>query len=130
VKPPRREAWRCFVLAPALLMMGCAAFQPSNPLAMDCGDLAVIGRVETVREQPEPPPADWQSRYDVQIHIRKVVRGTESRTVVPASAIAHAHLRDDIDFLMVLTPEPGGGFSIKSAQINSLKPGLKSRCEG
>ena len=97
---------------------------------MTCGDLAVIGRVETVREQPEPPPADWQSRYDVQIHIRKVVRGTESRTVVPASAIAHAHLRDDIDFLMVLTPEPGGGFSIKSAQINSLKPGLKSRCEG
>ena len=100
---------------------------------MDCGDLAVIGRVETLGRQAETAPTPlpgWQSRYDLQIRIKKVVRGAESKKAVPATAIAHAQPRGDADFLLVLTPDNHGGYVIKTAQVNSLRPRLKDLCAG
>jgi hypothetical protein len=56
------------------------------------------------------------------VKIKRVVHGKEARSVVPAQAVAHAQIRDDIDFLMVLRPAEQGSYVLTSAAIWKDRP--------
>lgn len=66
--------------------------------------------------------------YTLRIHIRRVVRGNEHRRVVPAVATAHAQIRNDRDFLMVLTPDQTGGYALATASLWRNRPALSEPC--
>lgn len=110
---------------------GCVTSEPAHNLEFGCGDLAVVGRITTLGQTPvqgsEPLP-NWQSAYQLQIQIMRVVRGSERRRVVPATAIAHAQIRDDRDFLIVLTPDDKGGYSLETAALWQNRPKLSASC--
>src|SRR3546814_20366557 len=45
-----------------------------------------------------------------------------NRHIVPASAIAHAQIRDDRDFLAVLRPDGEGGYTLMTANLWAYRP--------
>jgi hypothetical protein len=105
--------------------------QPVPDLAFGCSDVAVVGRIKTVDEatvQGTDPLPNWQSEYQLEIHIRRVIRGNERRRLVPATAIAHAQIRDDRDFLIVLTPDGAGGYALATAALWRYRPKLSAAC--
>lgn len=101
-----------------------------------CGDLAVIGRIRTTGEsaivEPKASPDEWQSgwrsRYHLQIRIKQVVRGAERRRVVSATVVSHARIRDDIDFLIMLTPDGNGSYRLSSATPMESRPSISQNC--
>jgi hypothetical protein len=109
-------------------LAGCATTQDDesqNKLPYGCSDLVVVGRVVTLAGEtlPEPAPLpNWQSRWRLQVKIRQVLRGAERRTVVPATSVSHAQIRDDKDFLVVLTPNENGSYAIGTAALWDRKP--------
>jgi len=98
---------------------------PANELPYRCDALVVIGRVTILSEENIPDPAPfpyWQSRWQVQVRIKQVIRGSERRLVVPATSISHGELRDDLDFLAVLNPVEGGGYFLETAAPWDVRP--------
>ncbi|MGD9812759.1 MAG: hypothetical protein AB7U35_15750 [Sphingobium sp.] len=112
-------------------LSGCVMAAPAHNLEFGCGDVAVVGRIKTLGEtavQGSGPLPNWQSPYQLEVQIKRVVRGRERRRVVPATAIAHAQIRDDRDFLIVLTPDGKGGYSLATASLWQYRPKLSSSC--
>ena len=112
-------------------LAGCATAQPVPRLEFGCGDLAVVRRIRTVGETPAQgadPLPNWRSAYRLEIQIKRVVRGVERRRVVSATGIAHAQIRDDRDFLIVLTPDSTGGYSLATASLWRNRPRLGGSC--
>ncbi|RIV78221.1 hypothetical protein [Pelagerythrobacter aerophilus] len=110
---------------------GCVTEEPARYLEFGCEDIAVVGRIKTLNQtaiQGSDPLSDWQSAYQLQIHIKRVVRGSERRRLVLATAIAHAQIRDDRDFLIVLTPDGAGGYSVAAASLWQYRPKLSASC--
>lgn len=70
----------------------------------------------------------WRSEYGLEVHIKHVVRGTERRRVVPANGISHTQIRDDKDFLAVLSPRQGGGYFLETAALIRYRPKLREPC--
>ena len=94
--------------------------EPTNELPYLCNDLVIIGRVTALGEEGVPDsglgPA-WQSRWQLQVRIKQIIRGSERRRVVPASGISHARIREDVDLLAVLSPTDGGIYVLKTAAL-------------
>lgn len=110
---------------------GCVMAEPLPNLEFGCNDVAVIGRIKTLGQtaiQGSDPLPGWKSAYQLQVQIKRVVRGAERRRVVPATAIAHAQIRDDRNFLIVLTPDGKGGYSVATASLWKLRPKLRASC--
>ena len=102
-----------------------------NALPYSCDDLAVIGRVTTTQSQETSSDGLLgELRWTLRVDIKRVVHGTERRKEIPAVAISHAQLRDDKDFLIVLTPTQGGSYSLQSAMVWSdiPRPRLAEPC--
>src|SRR3546814_5363802 len=68
---------------------------------------------------------NWRSQYNLQVRIKRVIQGKENRHIVPASAIAHAQIRDDRDFLAVLRPDGEGGYTLMTANLWAYRPKIK-----
>jgi hypothetical protein len=126
-------------LAPllAFLLIGCATTRDrdgSRALEYGCSDLVVIGRVATssIAEHPSADPNDplpgWLSEYGLQVHIKRVIRGSEQRATVPATGVAHGQIRSDRDFLVVLSPVNGNGYTLRTAALTSYRPKLSEPC--
>lgn len=109
-----------------------AGSEPPEVVEYGCADVVVIGRVETVNYTDISDPDDLlgHGRFDMQIAIKRVLRGKEDRRVVPASHIAHGQLRDDRDFLMVLSPLNDGNYSLASASLwrSQPRPAVSQQC--
>ena len=88
-------------------------------LPYGCGDLVVIGRVRTLGYTDLSGPDDLlgHGRFDVEVRIKRVVRGTESRRSLRAHRIAHGQLVANRDFLIVLTPEKEGQYVLSTAAL-------------
>ena len=120
--------------APFLLLCflsGCVTAQPVSPLEFSCGDVVVVGRIKTVGATPvqgSDPLPNWLSEYQLQIQIKRIIRGSEHRRVVPASVTAHAQIRGDRDFLIVLTPDGAGGYALATADLMQFRPKLSESC--
>jgi len=110
---------------------GCATAEPSHGLEFGCGDLAVVGRIKTLGTaaiEGSDPRSGWQSAYQLEVQIKRVVHGSEPRVAVPATTIAHAQIRNDRDFLIVLTPDGKGGYSLARASLWQYRPRLSASC--
>lgn len=128
-------AYRFWIFLVALLG-GCATVdtgEPANELAYGCKDLVVIGRIATLSGTSIPdadPLPNWRSEWQLQVKIKRVIRGSERRLVVPAVGLSHAQIRDDRDFLAVLRPIEGGAYSLETAALwyDGPRPRLIEPC--
>jgi hypothetical protein len=121
----------CLVAACATVRSG----EPANELAYSCDDLVVIGRIAVLSEESLPDAAPfpgWQSRWELEVRIKRVVRGVETRPAVRATSVSHGQLREDLDFLTVLSPRDDGSFVLaEAAAFNppaGPRPRLAERC--
>ena len=98
-------------------------------LQFGCTDTVVIGRIENGAFQ------DVTSENDILGHgwvtakvlVRRVVKGANVPPLVPVRYFAHAYMRDDRDFMLVLKPT-SQGYEIRTGQLMWLRPRLASRC--
>lgn len=97
-----------------------------------CRDLVAIGRIRTLKFDDLSLPDDLlgHGRFWMDVSLKKVLKGKERRSGVPTTQIAHAQLREDRDFLVVLSPMENGAYSLKSAQLwkQRPKPVLSKSC--
>jgi len=115
-----------------LLLYSVAACAPAeiqdrtaaNLLSYSCSDLVVIGRVTTRSGETVTKPDDMlgRGRWQMDVQIKHILRGTEQRGTVPATAVAHAPPRSDRDFLAVLSPIDGGRYHLKTATLWDVRP--------
>lgn len=105
---------------------------PGVVLAYGCGDLVVLGRVKSFDEQTLPIEGGLlgRSRFSSSVTIKRVLYGREARREVPASGLSHGQMREDRDFLLVLSPQLEGGYVISSGAIldRRNRPALAKRC--
>jgi hypothetical protein len=112
----------------ACLLGGCATLdngKAASELSFGCNDLVVIGRITTITGTGITDVGDlpnWYSRWQLRIKIKRVVRGSEKRRIVPATAISHAQIRGDRDFLAVLGPADNGAYVLKTGALWGEKP--------
>ena len=121
----------CLFLLGSVIGFAPALAREPAYLEVGCGDLAVIGRIMITGETPIPdaePLPGWRSEYRLEIRIKQVVRGAERRRIVPATVIAHAQIRSDRDFLIVLKPDGVGGYTLGSASLWRDRPTLGTSC--
>src|SRR5688500_11790799 len=112
---PYAVSWPIIWMLLASLVAGCSSLAsrgPASELSYGCNELVVIGRIvtlngTTIRDTDASLP-NWRSEWQLSIEIRRVIRGTERRSIVPATGLSHAQIRNDRDFLVVLQPMEGG----------------------
>jgi hypothetical protein len=117
----------------ALVAISAQAAPPRAGVALDydCDDLVVIARVRTlgITALELPDNVLGTSEYSLEVRIERVLRGDESRSVVPAVGIAHAQIRGDADFLMVFSKTLNGYVLRKAALWNTEpRPRLAAKC--
>src|SRR5437764_11777911 len=127
---------RPLILSTAVLLItaGCATAPRVSlevrTLPFGCDDSVVVGTVENGAYQPVESENDilghgWIS---ATLHVRKVIRGTPLPSVLPVRYFAHAYMRLDRNFMLVLK-HTGAGYEITTGQLMSLRPRLANRCE-
>jgi len=128
-----------FRLAPllALLLVGCTIpqyLEDRPELPYSCNDLVIVGRIATLNitghagTDANAPFPDWLNEYSLQVRVKRVIRGSEQRSVVAAIRVAHGQIRPDKDFLIVLSPLQGDRFSLSSAALMSNRPTPTEPC--
>lgn len=112
-----------------LLLVGCVSVEPTDPLEYGCSDLVVVGKLRTLSSTSTNDPSDivGHSTWDSEIDINQVIRGKERRRTVSATGFSHAHVRDDVDLLIVLAATADAGrYSVRT--LNVWPTSLASRC--
>jgi hypothetical protein len=130
------EQMRILILSvPAMLLtVACATGQKASledrTLPFGCNDTVVVGRVESGAYEPVKSENDLLGHgwISAKIKVRKVVRGERVPLVLPVRYFAHANMRQDRDFMLVLG-RSGAGCEIKAGQLMSVRPVLATSCE-
>jgi hypothetical protein len=122
------------ILALALLAIGgCATVDDGDraTLEYDCSDLVVVGRVDNLSYTPIDDPNDplGHGVVEMDISIRRVIRGSPPKRMLRATAVAHATMVESKDFVLVLKPKQDGSFELQEANLASLRPRLISMAE-
>lgn len=105
------------------LLAGCALIDDEEPIQFldyECDDIVVVGRVETLGSTPvyDPDSVLGYGVWDMEVRVKRVIRGTERRKTIPVSGLAHAQMRDDVDFLIVLGKSSHeGGYFMRWANL-------------
>ena len=96
-------------------------------LEYNCDELVVVGRVKTIDYTLDHPDNElewlgpWYAKWNLEIRIKRVIYGEEARKVVPGFSISHAQMREDKDFVLVLTPSDDA-YEIRTGNLVSLRP--------
>ncbi|HYG30697.1 MAG TPA: hypothetical protein VD887_10840 [Allosphingosinicella sp.] len=127
------------ILLAALASGASAAPLPAWPGAASgfirygCGDLVVVGRIETigyadVEEEEELPFRGWTV---ARVDISKVLAGTAEGEALTIEYFGHGEFRTDRDFVLVVYRGAGGRYLIRSADLveESRPPRLAPACE-
>jgi len=117
-------------LAGALVLFfasACSTFdvdEPGEVITYACNDVVAIGQVKTesYTDLSSEDDLPGHGRFQMQVTIKRVLRGTETRRIVPASRIAHGQLVANRDFLLVLSPEGRQSYSLSSATPSRTRP--------
>lgn len=98
-------------------------------LPFGCNDTAVIARVESHSIDPIASKHDLigHSWVTATLKVKTIVKGPKVPRDLPVKYYAHAYLRHDRDFLLVLH-ETEQGWVITNGQLMSLQPFLGNRC--
>ena len=119
------------LLVPFLPCATSTAREPASYLQYGCDDLVVLGRIETLGitsiDGADPLPG-WQSEYQLQIQIKRVMRGKETGEIIRASAVSHSQIRNDRDFLIVLRADERGNYSLMKAALKQAGTKLAPVC--
>jgi hypothetical protein len=98
-----------------------------------CGDLVVVGRVESLGYEPVELANDLLGHgwIAARVTVRKVLAGRADGPVVPIRYFAHAYFRDDRDFMLVIDRRGPGGDLIRSALLmeGGRRPHLARSCD-
>jgi len=122
-------------LTATFLTTACAsepqASLEDRTLPFGCNDIVVVGSVEnksyeTVKSEDDILGHGWIS---ATLKVREIVKGARVPPILPVKYFAHNYMRQDRDFMLVLTRTESGEYEIKTGQIASLRPRLASRCE-
>jgi hypothetical protein len=105
----------------------------SDSIRYGCGDLVVVGRIETigyedVEEQDELLDRGWTiARVDVS----QVLAGSAEGEALTVEYFGHGEFRTDRDFVLVVYRGAGGRYLIRSADLieESRPPRLAPACE-
>lgn len=112
-----------------LIAIAAAALGPSEAAPLvnyGCDDLVVIGRMKNVSFEPIPDDKSLLGRGQVTfvVHVRERLRGSDDRSVVPVSAVAHTGMNESHEFLLVLSPSKNGdGYELEDVRVWQLAPG-------
>ena len=126
---------KSLLLAVAALAPLCARAQAvsieDRTLSYGCGDTVVVGRIKNgdytpVQEDEDIIGHGW---IDAHIRVKRHLKGVKVPTWLPIRYYAHTHIRDDRDFMFVLSGNGGDGFEIKHAQLMSVRPIVPAECE-
>jgi hypothetical protein len=108
-----------------------AAMERGETISYGCNEVVAIGRVKTLNYTDLTTEDDLlgRGRFSTQITIKRLLRGDEPRRVVPASRIAHGQLREDHDFLLVLTPAEDQEYVLRTGSLwQEPRPVLAESC--
>ena len=99
-------------------------------LAFGCEDLVVIGRVKNGDWHHVDDPDDILGHgwVDARLSVRRIVKGNGIDRTVPVRYFAHTFMRDDRDFMFVLSRHPDGSLVISTGQLMSAHPKLAGQC--
>lgn len=116
------------------LLAGCASVEHDAPIHVmqyGCNDLVVVGRVRTLASNLIDDPRDLIGHdvWDIEVKIKRVIRGAEQRSVVPAVGVSHAQIRDDLDLLIVLSrSEVSSIYDIRTLNVWKGRSQLAATC--
>lgn len=86
----------------------------------------------SIQTSEEAVPSDdilGVSRRRFRVHVKQVIRGSDTRNIVVAEGISHGRPREDIDFLMVLRRRGDGTYAKVTAAIwDAPRPELAEPC--
>ncbi len=90
----------------------------------------VVGRVQNGGWHHVDDPDDILGHgwVDARLSVRQVVRGSINGRTVPVRYLAHTYMRDDRDFMLVLSRQPDGSLVIDTGQLMSAHPKLAAEC--
>ncbi len=116
-----------------LMLLGPPALSQTiedRTLPFGCHDLVVIGRVKNGEWHRVGAPDDILGHgwADATLTVRRVVRGSAISGTLPVRYFAHTYMRDDRDFMLVLSRGPDGSWVIETGQIMSAHPKLAGQC--
>ncbi len=99
-------------------------------LAFGCDDVVVVGRVKNGDYHHVDDPNDILGHgwVDAKLSVRRVIKGRVNGRSVPVRYFAHTYMRDDRDFMFVLSRQPDGSIVIDTGQLMSAHPKLAKRC--
>ena len=121
------------ILSITLLSSACATAPQASiedrTLPYGCNDTVVVGTItngayEAVKSNEDILGHGWIS---ATLHVRKVVRGERLPETLPVRYFAHAYMRQDQDFMLVLK-HTGVGYEIVTGQLMRLSPLLARHC--
>jgi hypothetical protein len=114
-----------------LLLCGGQALAADDEQRVDyhCSEVVAVGRIKTLNYTDLSEPGDvlGHGRWDVEISIKHILYGRETRRIVSASAYGHGQLRGDADFWIVLAPSPKG-YEIRTANLTRIPYHLARSC--
>ena len=99
-------------------------------MSYGCSDIVAIGRLENgAYDAPSHSANDLIGHgwINATLHVRMVVSGEAVPTNIPVRYFAHTYMRDDRDFMFVLTPVDQS-FEIARAQLMSARPRAARDC--
>lgn len=102
----------------------------NRTLSYGCSDTVAVGRLDNgTHEARSGSAADLIGHgwFNATLNVRRVVSGASIPATLPVRYFAHTYMRDDRDFMFVLTPVDGG-FEIASAQLMSVRPRAVRDC--
>lgn len=120
-------------LSAAAVASGCATVFSENvedrTLSYGCSEIVAIGRLENGAYEASHSADDLIGHgwTNATLHVRRVVSGGAVPTILPVRYWAHTYMRDDRDFMFVLTPVDQG-FEIATAHLMSARPRAVRDC--
>lgn len=126
---------KSLLLVMAALPPLCARAQSASiedrTLSYRCGDTVIVGRIKNGGYAPVQDDEDIVGHgwIDAHIRVKRHLKGAKVPTSLPIRYYVHTHIRDDRDFMFVLSGNGTDGFMIKYAQLMSVRPIIPAECE-
>jgi hypothetical protein len=118
------------IAASSPTVAGTATRTDDRTLEYRCGELAIVGRVQSHAYESIADDTDFigHGRIRATIKVRRIVRGGKLPSVISAEYFAHTYMRSDRDFMLIVRERRDGSYEIVTGQLMSLRPRLPPAC--
>ncbi len=105
----------------------------SEVVPYGCNDVVVVGRVNNLSFTHIEKPDDILGHgwITAQLRIKKLLKGHAAGRILPVKYFAHTYMRENRDFLFVLSPVDGGSYEIIDGRLfdGARRAILAAKCE-